>query len=94
MTTEVEDLDALVKSPGFRRLAQWAEKEWADKFSHLVTVAVGDIDDVMALQKLRQLTVAKSAVEQLLKWPAERLNALQRGEQTRNPDLLSRRGPL
>jgi hypothetical protein len=97
MTSETEDLDALLRSPGWLRFSRHAEVEWHEKFADKVKSAIGDTDDAAALAKLRQVTVAKDSIERLLRWPKDRLSELQRtadahDKETRVP--LSRRGSL
>jgi len=97
MPTEKEDLDQFVRSQGWLRFKQYAEKEWGDRFAQHVRTAVHDPDDVLALRKLQQVVVAKDAIEGLLKWPAERLAQLDSAEHSRLLDEhipLSRRGTL
>ena len=95
MSTEQEDLTTLVTHPGFLRLQRYAEEEWAAKLATHVTSAANERDDVIALHHLRQVIAAKRAVEQLLAWPAERLQILaQRTERAHLAPSLSRRGGL
>jgi hypothetical protein len=76
MASEQEDLDQFVQSAGWLRFCRHAEEEWNDRFQQHVRTAINDADDVAALRKLQQVTVAKDAVERLLKWPKERLQQL------------------
>lgn len=97
MSTEKEDLDQFVRSNGWLRFKQFAEREWQDQFAKHVRVAVNDADDVAALRKLQQVMVARDAVERLLRWPTERLSEIERTERGHvdpNNLPLSRRGPL
>jgi len=93
--SEHEDLENLLKSPGWLRLGEYVRQTWGDQLSQYVTQATGDADDTMALNKLRQVVAAKNAVERLLAWPAERLRHL--GDtvaRERQPETFSRRGGL
>ena len=95
MATEHEDLDQFIRSQGWLRFTQHAEKEWGQRFQDLIKVAISDRDDDMALRRLQQVLVAKEAVEQLLKWPTERLAELDRATETHlKAQQLSRRGSL
>lgn len=95
MATEKEDLDQFVRTQGWLRFCQYAEREWTERFSDHVRQAINDPNDVSALRKLQQVQVAKDAITALLKWPFERLQQLERAEQGRAGDLpLSRRGSL
>lgn len=94
---EFEDLQALLQSPGWLRFARHAETEWGEKLQDKLTRAVGDTDDAQALAKLRQVMVAKTAIETLLRWPKERLSQLEQASNTREREqtvTLSRRGSL
>lgn len=97
MATETEDLDQFIHSQGWLRFCQYAEQEWNGRFQRHVRTAVNDQDDTLAMRKLQQVLVAKEAVEQLLKWPTERLAELERAEVSRltaENVPLSRRGSL
>jgi hypothetical protein len=97
MTDEKEDLEALLRSTGWLRFARHIEQEWGDKFHTHVTAAVGDSDDVIALQKLRQITVAKREIEKAMRWPSDRIAELTRSAESQeraHTVPLSRRGHL
>ena len=74
---EIADLTALVTSPGWRALEQFAGQEFTTKINTHLESAANDTDDLMALQKLRQVMAARRAVERVLQWPHERIAALQ-----------------
>ena len=97
MRDEAEDLEDLLRHPGWALLMRYVEQEWSTKFEQHVLSAVNDRDDAMALSKLRQITVAKQAVQTLMQWPSERLRHVQatttaRAQEQTTP--LSRRGTL
>ena len=93
--SEQDDLENLLKSPGWLRLGEYVQKTWGDQLGQYVTQATGDADDTMALNKLRQVVAAKNAVERLLAWPAERLRHLAESvAREHQPESLSRRGGL
>lgn len=73
MTTEKDDFENLVKSPGWLRLRAHAKQQWTDDLATQMRAAVGTADDVLALQKMRQVIVAKDAIERLLQWPDDQL---------------------
>ena len=73
MSTEREDLDNLVKSPGWQRVQQWAKNEWRDRITQATEQAANATNDVEALNKLRQVIAAKKAIELAMAWPDERL---------------------
>lgn len=83
MATEKEDLDQFVRSQGWLRFKQHVEKDWDARFQALVRQAITGADDQINMRKLQQVMVAKDAIEQLLKWPTERLSELERAEQGR-----------
>jgi hypothetical protein len=97
MSDEKEDLSALLRSTGWLRFARHIEKEWTDKFGAHVAAAVGDSDDAVALQKLRQITVAKREIERAMRWPKDRIAELDRSaanQELEHSQPLSRRGHL
>lgn len=97
MATEHEDLDQLLHSQGWLRFQQFAAKEWGDQLEQQLRQAAAEREDTMAANKIRQILVAKAAVERLVKWPADRLAELDRAEQSRLTGEhipLSRRGTL
>jgi hypothetical protein len=97
MATEKEDLDQFIHSQGWLRFRQYAEREWNEQFQRHVRIAISDREELAALRKLQQVTVAKEAVDALLKWPTERLAQLEAAEASRKTAEhvpLSRRGTL
>lgn len=93
--SEQDDLENLLKSPGWLRLKENVTQTWGEQLAQYVTQATTEADDVMALNKLRQVVAAKTAVERLLAWPAERLRHLADGvERIVDRPGLSRRGGL
>ena len=95
MTADLrEHLEELVKHPGWLWLCEEARKEWEHPLAHIMN-AVGDRDDAMALNKLRQVLAAKAAVEAMLAKPEARIRVLREAEEARagHPDY-SRRGTL
>ena len=70
---EATDYEQLLKHPGWLRLIQHAKEDWAAQVDGGVAAAANERDDVMALNKLRQVIAAKLAVERLLSWPHERM---------------------
>jgi hypothetical protein len=70
---EKDELEAFLKNPVWLRLKQYAEQTWRGELDNHVRSAANDTNDGAAIQKIRQILVAKDAVERLLKWPEERL---------------------
>lgn len=75
-----EDLDNLLKSPGWHLFVEHATQEWTGNINRQLEVAVNDTNDAMAANKMRQVIAAKKAVDVLLQWPKERLARLQQKE--------------
>lgn len=75
-TTEREDLENLIKSPGWQRVQGWARTEWMENIARHTEVAANATNDTDALNKLRQVIAAKKAVELVIDWPDQRLKAL------------------
>jgi len=71
-----EDLENLLKSPGWFLFVEHATTEWQGNINRQLEVAVNDTDDAMAANKMRQVIAAKKAVDVLLQWPKERLARL------------------
>ena len=93
--SEHEDLTNLLKSPGWLRVGEYARQHVTDNLQRHVAQAADDRDDVMALNKLRQVIAAQKAVEALLAWPAERIRRLEEGVAAEHAaPSLSRRGGL
>lgn len=93
--SEHEDLTNLLKSPGWLRVGEYARLHVTENLNRHVAQAADDRDDLMALNKLRQVIAAQKAVEALLAWPAERIQRLEQGVAVEHvPQSLSRRGGL
>lgn len=97
MSTERDDLDGLRQHPGWLRFKSHAEKYWIEQMAQHVGLAANEVDDTMALQKLRQVVAAQKAVQQLLCWPEERLRVVTGATEARQsgvryPDSMSRGG--
>jgi hypothetical protein len=95
MNQERDDLEQLVRSPGWISFKRYADQRWTNEIDRLMSGAVGDPDDTLALNKMRQVIAAKKAVEQLLAYPEERIKDLaQKSADQHAPLTLSRRGGL
>lgn len=93
--SEQSDLEALLTHPGYLHLVTFAKQQWDDGMGIHLASAADDRDDLMALQKLRQVIAAQRAVRRLLAWPAERIATLAHGQAlAATPASPSRRGPL
>ena len=87
---EREDLDALMKAPGWLRLKNAVEKEWVGRFDDYVTAAVSGQRD--AVQELVKLTAAKSAVLAALQYPQERIRQIDAAVKERTATEVMARG--
>lgn len=76
MNDEQTDLENLVKSPGWLRFQQAQDAHWQAALSKEIATAANDRDDLLALQKIRQIIAAQRAVQMALAWPQERIRAL------------------
>ena len=92
MISEREDLEGLLLHPGYLRFAAYARKHWGDEITALLRTAVNDTNDANALQKMRQIIVAKDAIDRLLAWPEERIAALIAQKQTAATSTTMSRG--
>ena len=95
---ELDALQALVESEGWRLWLEWYEKEWGGvAFAQKIAAAVGAVamttsEAQQALAIIQQSTVALNAVRGLKDWPAFRIQQLKRAPQPHDQPL-SRRGP-
>lgn len=71
--TLVDEWRGLLQHPGWLRLTAWARQEWVDQIDQHLATAVNDTNDLLALQKMRQVIAAKRAVENVLAYPQEQL---------------------
>lgn len=101
---EREELDELVKSPGWARFVAHVEKEWGTAehgggayFTMAARKASDQTDDATALAYLRQICVAQKQIHGLLAWVYGSLKDATKHDQelatTGAPDY-SRRGGL
>lgn len=95
MTDETQDLGNLLKHPGWLRAVEYGLKDIENRIQTAQRNAVGERDDVMALNKLRQCLAAKDALESFIAWPGARLRVLQDADaRSVTTTQLSRRGTL
>jgi hypothetical protein len=96
MTDEKQDLDNLTKHPGWLRVVEHASKDIDSRINQAQRNAVGERDDVMALNLLRQCLAARDAIEAFVAWPSARLKVLQAADASRETTThqMSRRGTL
>lgn len=97
--SELEALQALVYSDGWKLFARMVGQQWGDsegngeRFLQAVSGAskAGDAD---AIAQLRQIVVAQREMQTVMQWPANRLKQLQQASQQAGPQHPSRRGSL
>lgn len=96
--TEKEALENLLKSDGWLLITKWADDEWTAQLNLHLRSAANDTNDLMALQKIRQVIAAKEAVQRFIARPSERLQQLTHAGQAHVAEdpyaHLSRRGTL
>lgn len=76
---ELEDLDALIKSPGWVRFVAYVNGEWGSDgvlFQNAITAAANVADDPIATAKLRQVLVTQREVKKLIAWLPARIAQL------------------
>ena len=71
-----EDLENLLKSPGWLLFQEHAQTEWQANINRHLETALNDTDDALAANKMRQVIAAKKAIDALLQWPKEKLQRL------------------
>ena len=102
--SEREDLDALVRSPGWARFVAHVEKEWGTAehgggayFTMAARKASDQTDDATALAYLRQICVAQKQIHGLVGWVYDSLKDATKHDQefaTVGARDFSRRGGL
>lgn len=75
MSDERDELEDLLKSPGFAWLQAYARKTYDDQLADYVEAAANESDPI-AIDKLRQIAAARKAVRQLLEAPRQRISQL------------------
>lgn len=94
---EYEDLEALLKAPGWLRFYNAMTKQWREEYDMHVNKAANVTDDALALSQLRQVVAAKKAVLAAIEYPKERLRQIDQAAASRVKDVAvpwGRRGAL
>lgn len=97
---ELEALDQLVKSDGWKFFTGQVAKEWGtvDGGGSQFVKAVSDaakLEDANATAILRQIICAQREIHKLMQWVPNRLQMLKMSSQTSSQDFVgSRRGTL
>ena len=99
-TSEREDYEQLLVSPGWMRFVAFARKQWgAEGYGVRVKQAIGDAkkDGIDLAEAVARVDAANEEINRLLSYPQTRAQALLAQEHTRKLALeppLSRRGTL
>lgn len=95
MTDEKQDLDNLLKHPGWLRITNYATKEIESRLNAALANAANTTEDALAISLVRQCVAVRQAITAFLEWPEARLKVLVAAETQRSaPGQLSRRGDL
>lgn len=95
MTDEKQDLDNLMKHPGWQRFAAYSNAEIDTRLNAALENAANGTDDVVVANQLRQCIAVKQAIRMLLAWPQARMTMLREADAKREPSgQMSRRGTL
>ena len=75
---EAEDLDNLVKSPGWQRVLAYAKQEWVTTYPVKIKQAIQQARAAResADAAVQAVDAGNDAVNALMSWPGSRLNAL------------------
>lgn len=93
VSNELEQLQDLVRSEGWRVFTEFAAKEWGgagQRFQFAVEQAAQKADAESAAY-LRMVILSKKEVERLLAWPTERIHTL-KAKDTTTDGYQPRRG--
>jgi hypothetical protein len=76
--SEKDDLDNLLKSPGWLMLKDYARKEWRENYPAKVKMAIQHAkgDNLSLSAAVEAVDAASDAINALLSWPQERLQRL------------------
>lgn len=99
-----EDLDHLIHSPGWLRFLAHVKQEWGTReggggirFEQATEKAANLTDDITAINQVRQITVARREIHNLIAWVDEQLKKATKEDQELvpvGPVDHSRRGGL
>jgi hypothetical protein len=98
--TELEELEAVTKSEGWRLFVKHVNDEWGSDgalFQGAITAAANVTDDPIATAKLRQVLVTQREIRKLMSWVGERIEYLKKTAPAVDSDakpMSSRRGGL
>ena len=90
---ELEDLQNLIKHPGWLRFVKHAQDEMLSMVSNQIETVSNDPNDTIAVNKVRQIIASKKAMQRLMAWPYERVKKMeQKIAEAIQPQNLSRGG--
>lgn len=92
---EREELEELLKTPGWRRLVDYARRTWAgDGYAQKLKLAINDAKaaGTNVAEAVERVDASNEAINAVLSWPAGRVQALERQETRRSLPFLNRRG--
>lgn len=76
MNDERDALQQLLTSPGWKLFETAQSDYWREALLGAIAGAANDRDDLIALQKIRQIIAAQQAMQRALAWPTERLRKI------------------
>lgn len=96
MTDEKQDLDNLLKHPGWQLAVKHAQAEIEGRLNNALQNAANGTDDALAISLVRQCVAVRQAITAFVEWPESRLKVLQAAATERDVrgHQLSRRGTL
>ena len=95
MNDEKQDLDNLVKHPGWQRFTAYSHDEITKRLDTAIENAANNTSDALVANQLRQCIAVKQAIRLLLAWPGERVKLLREADAKREAvGQMSRRGSL
>jgi hypothetical protein len=96
---EREDLESLLKAPGWLRLIQHSRKEWAgDGYAAKIKLAIKDAmeKNQNVAEAVQRVDAANDQINAVLSWPKDRVATLLSQETQRSSSMttMNRRGGL
>ena len=91
--TELEEWDALLKTPAWLRLCAYVKTQWEAEIGMRLEQAVNTANDLEALKKMQALMAGRAAALQVLEVPTQRILSLKSQGVLRDDDQ-GRRGRL
>ena len=93
---EREDLEALLASPGWLRLLEYARQQWTVGNPQKIKLAIKDAtaSNQNVAEAVQRVDAANDEVNAILSWPKQRVQSLLTYETANTWSALSRRGGL